>query len=231
MSEFDVILGIDWLTKHQATVDYYRRRVILWKKRGQVVEFQAKHGRFVFPPVLKSLLDGRRNVEGMGMLFALDGEMGGESADSFTPVVSEFLDMFPPEVPGLPPEREIEFCIDLIPRTSPVSITPYRMAPAELAELRTQLDDLLDKWFIKPSTLPLGVPVPFVKKHDGTLRLSMDYRQLNKVTIKNKYPLPRIEDHFDQLGGCYYFLKIDLRFGYHQLRIRQDDISKTAFRM
>ena len=169
-------------------------------------------------------------MEGMGMLFALDGEMGGESADSFTPVVSEFLDVFPPKVPGLPPEREIEFCIDLIPETSSVSIAPHRMAPAELAELRTQLDDFLDKGFIKPSTSPLGVPVLFVKKHDGTLRLSMDYRQLNKVTIKNKYPLPRIEDLFDQLGGCYYFSKIDLRSGYHQLRIREADILKTAFR-
>ena len=145
MSEFDVILDIDWLTKYQATVDCYRRRVILRKKRGQVVEFQAKHGRFVFPPVLKSLLGGRRNMEGMGLLFALEGEMGDKSADSFIPVVSEFLDVFPPELPGLPPKREIEFCIDLIPGTSPVSITPYRMAPAELAELRTQLDDLLDK--------------------------------------------------------------------------------------
>ena len=169
MSEFDVILNIDWLTKYQATVDCYRRRVILRKKRGQVVEFQAKHGRFVFPPVLKSLLGGRRNLEGMGMLFALDGERGGESADSFIPVVSEFLDVFPLELPGLPPECEIEFCIDLIPRTSSVSITLYLMASAELAELRTQLDDLLDKGFIRPSTLPWGAPVLFVKKHDATL--------------------------------------------------------------
>ena len=122
MSEFDVILGMDWLTKYQATVDCYRRRVILRKKRGQVVEFQAKHGRFVFSPMLKSLLDGRHNTEG---LFALDGEMGGESVDSFIPVVSEFLDVFPPELPKLPPEREIEFCINLISGTFPVSITPY----------------------------------------------------------------------------------------------------------
>ena len=125
-------------------------------------------------------------------------------------MVSEFLDVFPPELSGLSLEREVEFCIDLIPGTSPVSITPYRMAPAELAELRTQLDDLLDKGFIKPSTSPWEVPVLFVKKHYGALRLCVDYHQSNKVTIKNKYPLPRIEDLFDQLGGCYYFSKIDL---------------------
>ena len=104
MPEFDVILGMDWLTKYQATVDGYRRRVILRKKRSQVVEFQAKHGRFVCPPVFKSLLGGRHSVEEMGMLFALDGEMRGESADSFIPVVSEFLDVFPPELPKLPLE-------------------------------------------------------------------------------------------------------------------------------
>ena len=104
MSEFDVILNIDWLTKYQATVDCYRRRVILRKKRSQVVEFQAKHRRFVFPPVLKSLSGGCRNLEGMGMLSALDGERGGESADSFILVVSEFLDVFPPELPRLPLE-------------------------------------------------------------------------------------------------------------------------------
>ena len=136
-----------------------------WPSRG----VSGKTRKVRVSPVLKSLLGGRRNVEGMGMLFALDGERGGESADSFIPVVSEFLDVFPPELPGLPPEREIEFCIDLIPGTSPVSITPYRMAPAELAELRTQLDDLLDKGFIRPSTSPWGAPVLFVKKHDGTL--------------------------------------------------------------
>ena len=111
MSEFDVILGMDWLTKYQATVDCYRRRVILRKKHGQAVEFQAKHGRFVFPPVLKSLLGGRRNLEGMGMLFALDGEIEGGSEDAFISVVSEFLDVFPPELSGLSPKREIEFCI------------------------------------------------------------------------------------------------------------------------
>ena len=104
MSEFEVILGMDWLTKYQATVDCYWRRVILRKKRGQVVEFQAKHSRLVFPPVLKSLLGRRRNVEGMGTVFAFDGERGGESTDSFIPVVSEFLDVFPPELPELPPE-------------------------------------------------------------------------------------------------------------------------------
>ena len=132
-----------------------------------------------------------------------------------TPIVNEFIDVFPEELPGLPPEREIEFCIDLIPSTQPISIPPYRMALVKLKELKDQLQDLLDKGFIRPSTSPWGAPVLFVKKKDGSLRLCIDYRQLNKVTVKNKYPLPRIDDLFDQLQGAQCFSKVDLHLGYH----------------
>ena len=104
------------------------------------------------------------------------------------------------------------------------------MAPVELRELQTQLQELLDKGFIRPSVSPWGAPVLFVKKKDGTLRLCIDYRQLNKVTIRNKYSLPRIDDLFDQLQGAAVFSKIDLRSGYHQLKIRSDDVQKTTFR-
>ena len=114
-------------------------------------------------------------------------------------MVREFLDLFPAEFPGLPPEREVEFNIELLPGTSPISRAPYRMAPTELRELKAQLQDLIDKGFIRPSTSPWGAPILSVKKKDGTLRLCVDYRQLNKVTVKNKYPLPQIDDLFDQL--------------------------------
>ena len=136
-------------------------------------------------------------------------------------MVREFPDVFPEELPGLPPEREFELCIDLVPGTTPISIPPYRIAPAELKELKTQLEDLVEKGFIRPSMSPWGAPVLFVKKKDGTLRLCIDYRQLNRVTIKNKYPLPRIDDLFDQLQGASVFSKIDLRSGYHQLKISE----------
>ncbi|PON48588.1 hypothetical protein PanWU01x14_236250 [Parasponia andersonii] len=115
------------------------------------------------------------------------------------PVVNKFLEIFPEDLPGLPPNREIEFAIDLLPGTAPISRAPYRMAPAELKELKVQLQELLDKGFIRPSFSPWGAPVLFVKKKDGTVRLCIDYRELNKVTIKNKYPLPRIDDLFYQL--------------------------------
>ncbi|CAL9114122.1 unnamed protein product, partial [Musa textilis] len=132
--------------------------------------------------------------------------------------------------PGLPLDREGEFAIDLVPSTTPISKPPYRMAPLELEELKKQIQELLDKGFIRPSVSPWGAPVLLVKKKDGTLRLCIDYRQLNQVTIKNKYPIPRIDDLFDQLQGAQVFSKIDLRSGYYQLKIKEEDISKTAFR-
>ena len=145
-------------------------------------------------------------------------------------MVCEYPDVFPEELPGIPPDREVEFDIDLLLGTQPISIPPYRMAPAELNELREKLKDLFDKGFIRPSCSPWGAPVLFVKKKDGSLRLCVDYRQLNKVTVKNKYPLPRIDYLFDQLQGSQCFSKIDLRAGYHQLKIKAEDIPKTTFR-
>jgi len=124
----------------------------------------------------------------------------------------------------------LEFAIELLPGTNPISKEPYRMAPTELEELKKQLQELLDKGLIQPSVSPWGAPVLFVKKKDGSLRLCMDYRELNRVTVKNKYPLPRIDDLFDQLAGATVFSKIDLRSGYHQLKIKPEDVLKTAFR-
>jgi hypothetical protein len=145
------------------------------------------------------------------------------------PVVCEFLDVFPKDLPGLPPERDVEFVIELKPDTTPISRRSYRMPPNELAELKTQLQDLLEKGFIRPSSSPRGCPAIFVKKKDQTLRMCVDYRPLNEVSIKNKYPIPQINILFNQLTGARVFSKIDLRSGYHQIRIRPEDIPKTAF--
>jgi hypothetical protein len=144
-------------------------------------------------------------------------------------VVSEFLDVFPDELLGMPPERKVEFAIELIPGTAPISKRAYRVSGPRLVELKKQIDELLEKGYIKPSTLPWAAPVLFVEKKYGTKRMCIDYRALNEVTIKNKYPLPRIEDLFDQLRGASVFSKIDLRSGYHQLRIWPSNIPKTTF--
>ena len=157
------------------------------------------------------------------------GGTEGEKADinpASVRVVSEYLDVFPEELPGLPPMRDLAFVNDLLPGTAPISKAPYRMAPAELQELKIQLKEMLDKGFIRPSVSLWGAPVLFVKKKDGSMRLCIDYRLLNQVTFKNRYPLPRIDDLFDQLKTAGVFSKIDLRSGYHQLRIKEEDVLK-----
>jgi hypothetical protein len=129
--------------------------------------------------------------------------------------VCEYPDVFPEELPGMSPYRDIEFSIELLPRNTPISKRPYRMDVKDLVELKKQIEELLDKGFIRPSSSPWGAPVLFVDKKDGSRRMCVDYRSLNEVTIKNKYPLPQIEDLFDQIKGAKIFLKIDLRSGYH----------------
>ncbi|GJW13720.1 putative reverse transcriptase domain-containing protein [Tanacetum coccineum] len=146
------------------------------------------------------------------------------------PIVRDFPEVFPEDLPGLPPARPVEFQIDLIPGAAPVARAPYRLAPSEMKELSEQLQELSDKGFIRPSSSPWGALVLFVKKKDGSFRMCIDYRELNKLTVKNRYPLPRIDDLFDQLQGSSIYSKIDLRSGYHQLRVREQDIPKTAFR-
>jgi hypothetical protein len=149
----------------------------------------------------------------------------------YLPMVREFADVFPEELPGMPPKRELELTIDLKPRTEPITRTPYRMSTLELQELRMKLKELLDLRLIHPSLSLWGAPIIFIWKKDGSWRLYIDYYQLNKATIKNWYPLPRIDDLFDQMKGTMVFSKINLRLGYHQLWIKEDDIPKTAFKM
>jgi hypothetical protein len=129
--------------------------------------------------------------------------------------VSEFPDVFLEELPGMPLERKVEFAIEHIPGTAPISKRAYRVFGLELVELKKQIYELLEKGYIGPSTSPWVAPVLFVEMKDGTKRMCIDYRALNEVTVKNKYPLPRIEDLFDQLRGASVFSKIDLRSGYH----------------
>nr|GFC16016.1 putative reverse transcriptase domain, ribonuclease H-like domain, aspartic peptidase domain protein [Tanacetum cinerariifolium] len=146
------------------------------------------------------------------------------------PVIRDFPEVFPDDLPGLPPPWQVEFRIDLASGAAPVARAPYRLAPSEMKELAKQLQELSEKGFIRPSSSPWGAPVLFVKKKDGSFRMCIDYRELNKLTVKNRYPLPRIDDLFDQLQGSSVYLKIDLRTGYHQLRIREEDIPITTFR-
>ena len=156
-------------------------------------------------------------------------EVGPDAELEGIPIVKEYDDVFE-SLTGLPPDRSDPFTIELEPGTKPISKALYRMAPAEMAELKKLLDKLMEKGFVRPSSSPWGAPVLFVKKKDGSFRLCIDYRGINRVTVKNKYPLPRIDELLDQLRGATCFSKIDLASGYHQILIAEEDVRKTAFR-
>ncbi|GJT48788.1 putative reverse transcriptase domain-containing protein [Tanacetum coccineum] len=209
-TNFDVIIGMDWLAYHRALIDCYEKIVRIPLPNGKILEVQ-----------------GERPEKDLGSLACIKAD---EKKLDDIRVVRDFPEVFPDDLLGLPLVREIEFRIDLILGASPAVRSPYRLAPSEMLELSNQLKELQEKGFIRPSHSPWGAPVLFVKKKDGSMRMCIDYRELNKLTIKNRYPLPRIDDLFDQLQGACCFSKIDLRSGYHQLRVREEDIPKTAFR-
>ncbi|GKE89137.1 putative reverse transcriptase domain-containing protein, partial [Tanacetum coccineum] len=157
-------------------------------------------------------------------------DKSGEKRLEDVPIVRDFPEVFPEDLPGLPPTRQVEFQIYLIPGVAPVARAPYRLAPFEMKELSEQLQELSDKGFIRPSSSPWGAPILFVKNKHGSFRMCIDYRELNKLMVNNHYPLPRIDDLFDQLQGSSVYSKIDLRLGYHQLQVREEDIPKMTFR-
>jgi hypothetical protein len=201
-----------WLSKHNVLIDCAKKSVKLTTPEGKGMEF-------VTAPVVTA-----KGVANRAKVNQLDVSQWSE-----VPVVNEFPDVFPEELPGMPPDRDIKFLIELKPGTTPIYKTPCMMATPELAELKEHIKELLEKGFIHPISTPWGAPVIFVPKKDGTQRLCVDYHAPNEVTIKNKYPLPRIDDLFDQLRGACVFSKIELRSGYHQLKIWECDIPKAAF--
>jgi hypothetical protein len=203
----DVILGMDWMTHHKVTLDIAERRIEITSPTVGVSTLYLPLRESMDPSACVSIATNLEEI----------------------PVVCDYPDVFPDDLSGTPPDRDIEFMIELQPGTVPISKRAYRMPPKEQAELKTQLQELLDKGFICPSSSSWGCLALFVKKKDGSLRLRVDYRPLNAATIKNKYPLPRMDVLFDQLAGAKVFSKIDLRSGYHQIKIQPCDIPKPAF--
>ena len=186
--EFDLILSMDWLSKHKAILDCEKKTIVLRCSDQSEVIVQGIRSSTMSNVI--SVMQARRFMRtGCETFFALilDSKRCQVNVEKIS-VVREFLD----ELPGIPLERKVDLSIEIIPGTSPISRAPYRMAPSELKELRLKLKELLDKGFIRPSVSPWGAPVSFVKKNDGTLRMCIDYRKINKVTVKNKYSLPRV---------------------------------------
>ena len=230
IGSFDVIIGMDWLSTHRAEILCHEKSIRLPVPNGEaLIIYGDKSGKNLkvisctqthkylhkkCRAFLAHIVDRKRKTK--------------EIKD--IPQVCDFPYVFPEDLLGIPPIRQVEFRIDLIPGATPVAKSPYRLAPSEMQELSSQLQELLDKGFIRPSFSPWGAPILFVKKKEGSFRMCIDYQELNKLTIKNRYPLPRIDDLFDQLQGSSYYSKIDLRSGYHQLRVQEDHIPKIAFR-
>eukprot|EP00253_Pinus_taeda_P029447 PITA_29447 len=229
MIEFE---GMDWLEKRWSVINCKTKTISYRDELGVEKEIQVIQKPVQIEPITASQLV--KSVQKKYQIYEIQvGYAGSEDKIATVEnilVVQDFADVFPEEIPGLPPKRDLDFTIELVPGAALVSRAPYRMSVPELTELKMQLQELLDKKYIHPSVSPWGAPVLFVRKKDGTLRMCIDYRQLNKLTVKKKYPLPRIDELFDQVKGATMFSKIDLRSGYHQIRIKDEDIAKTTFR-
>jgi hypothetical protein len=203
----DMIYRIDYLTKYDGVISCAKRMITLTSPQGERVEV---------------------NVNMPAEAEAMVNQLEEKSLQNII-IVCEYSDIFLEELPGMPPNHDIEFSIELLPGTAPISKRPSIMDFKDLLELKKQIEELSEKGFILPSSSPWGPQFLFVNKKDGSRRMCVDYRSLNEVTSKNKYSLPRIEDLFDQMRGAKIFSKIDLRSGYHQLKIRTEDVPKTTF--
>jgi hypothetical protein len=207
-SNIDLILGMSWLRKAKAIIACGRGTIELTSPKGE--RFQVN---------IAVTTSSKR------AMFFIPEEFVGDNIR----VVRDFPDVFPEELPGMPPDREVEFAIDLLPRTAPISKRPYKISVEELKEFKKQLTELQEAGYIRSNSSPYGAPVLFVQKKEGSQGMCVDYRTLNDVTVKNKYPLPHIEDLFDQMRGARVFSKVDLRSGYYQMKIRPSDMPKTDF--
>ncbi|GJX13970.1 putative reverse transcriptase domain-containing protein [Tanacetum coccineum] len=231
LGSFDVIVGMDWLAKYHAIIDCAEKIVrIPWGNETLIVHGDgSSRGNGTRLNIISCTKTHKYLLKGHHVFLAHVTtkeieDKSGEKRLEDVPIVRDFPKVFPEDLPGLPPTRQVEFQIDLVPGVAPVARAPYRLAPSEMKELSEQLQELSDKGFIRPSSSPWGAPVLFVKKKDGSFRMCIDYRELNKLTVKNRYPLPRIDDLFDQLQGSSVYSKIDLRRLIMQLDVPSDAI-------
>ncbi|GKB37683.1 putative reverse transcriptase domain-containing protein, partial [Tanacetum coccineum] len=235
LGSFDVIIGMDWLAKYHALI-VCDEKVVHIPYGDEVLIIQGNNYDGGSKLNIISCTRTQKYIQKGCQVYLAQvtskkaEDKSEEKRLEDVPIVREFPEVFPEDLPGLPPARQVEFQIDLVPGAAPIARAPYRLTPAEMQELSTQLQELSERGCIRPSSSPWGAPVLFDKKKDGSFRMCIDYRELNKLTVKNRYLLSRIDDLFDQLQGSRVYSKIDLRSGYHQLRVCEEDISKTAFR-
>ena len=224
---YDGILGMDWLKAHHAILCCHSGTISFISLGNQVqVDGTTGKPKATLVKANKLLRGLRKNQQ---IYIAKLNKVENEEPKWEPAWLQQYLDLFPEDLMQMPPGRDIDHEIELIPGATPIAKSPYKMSVPEAIELKEQLRQLLEQGFIRPSVSPWGAPVLFQKKKDGTLRLCIDYRGLNNLTVKNKYPIPRIDELLDRLHGSTVFSKIDLKSGYYQIRIKDEDIPKTAF--
>jgi hypothetical protein len=241
--DFDVVLGMPWLSRANPLIDWAHRTLTIRAAAAKGVAgatLRLVNAKELKRSVRKSEVDCifvLREVQPRNASTTAPEQPEGSAAEAekvgseTRSLLAEYADCFPPDLPKrLPPSRDVDHRIEVVPGSVPPSMAMYRMSPTELDELKRQIDDLESKHVLRPSKSPFGAPVLLTKKKDGTWRFCVDYRALNAITIKNKYPLPRVDELFDRLHGARYFSKLDLRSGYWQIRVREEDVPKTAFR-
>ncbi|GKB89741.1 putative reverse transcriptase domain-containing protein [Tanacetum coccineum] len=237
LNSFDVIIGMDWLTKYHVVIVCdeklvrvpFGNEILIFHGDGSNNGHESRLNIILCTKTQKYLLKGCQVF--LAHITAKKAEDKSEEKRlEDVPLVRDFPEVFPEDLPGIPPVRQVEFQIDLVPGAALIAWTPYRLAPSEMKELSEKLRELSNKGFIRPSSSPWEAPVLFVKKKDGSFWTCIDYQELNKLTVKNHYSLSRIDNLFDQLQGSSLYSKIDIRSGYHQLQVREEDILKTAFR-
>ena len=247
----DIVLGKPWLTRHNPSIDWETNTIIL-RDGVRIIANEHRKGEVTIETIsasqFKRMINKGQEIQVYKIdIHAIEGESEGvaegkqegftlkldhlsvEDARKLKHTLKKYEHTVFKEPTGLPPSRTVDHKIEIIPGNTPPSRSPYKISQPELEELRKQLANLLDQGWIRPSISPYGAPILFVKKKNGSLRMCVDYRALNRITVKNKYPLPHIGELLDRLSGAKYFTKLDLRSGYHQLRIADTDIHKTAF--
>nr|GEW11704.1 putative reverse transcriptase domain-containing protein [Tanacetum cinerariifolium] len=235
LGNFDVIIDIDWLAKYHALI-VCDEKVVRIPYGDEVLIIRGDNCNDRSKLNIISCTKTQKYIQ-KGCQVYLAQVTSKKAKDKLeekrledVPIIQEFSQVFLEDLPGFPPARQVEFQINLVLGAAPIARAPYQLAPAEMQELSTQLEELSERGFIRPSSSPWGAPVLFVKKKDGSFWMCIDTREINKHTVKNRYAVPRIDDLFDQLQGSGVYSKIDLRSSYHQLRVREEDIPKTAFR-
>nr|GEX09456.1 putative reverse transcriptase domain-containing protein [Tanacetum cinerariifolium] len=229
MGSFDVITGMDWLVKYHAVI-FCDEKLVRVPFGDEILIFYgdgSSNGHESRLNIISCTKTQRYLLKGCPIFLAHVTTKGAEDKSKEkqledVPIVQDFPEVFPEDLPGIPPTRQVEFQINLVPGAEPVAWAPYRLAPSEMKELSDQLKELTDNGFIRPISSRWGDSVLFVKKKDGSFWMCIDYQKLNKLTVKNRYPLPKIDELFDQLQGSSVYSKIDLRSGYQQLRNKQE---------